>query len=63
MVNQLMRVLLSDFSSMRGLSGRHRAADLYERPASNNITLRVKFNVTIENIKAKTQEKGDVLFA
>lgn len=62
-VNQLMPVLLSDFSSMRGLSGRHRAADLYEHPASNIITLRVKFNVTIENIKAKIQEKGDVLFA
>lgn len=61
-VSQLMSVLLSDFSSMRGLSGRHRAADLYEHPANKNITLRVKFNVTSENIKAKIQEKEDTLF-
>lgn len=62
-VNQLMSVLLPDFSSVRGLSGRHRAADLCGHPASKNITLRVKFNVPIENIKAKIQEKEDILFA
>lgn len=46
-----------------GLSERHRAADLYEHPASKNLTLRVKFNVITENIKLKIQEKGDILFA
>lgn len=63
MANQLMPVLLSAVSSVRGLSERHRAADLYEHPASKNLTVRVKFNVITENIKAKIQEKGDILFA
>lgn len=35
-----------------------RAADLYEHPASKNLTVRVKFNVITENIKAKIQERG-----